>query len=251
MTYYIRYISNGYSAMATNFKLTAAARTLSLKDVYSMGEDKAYGLFRQLRWPDTEGKAVCPRCGHGQAYEITTRRKFKCKACSHQFSVTSGTIFASRKLAFTDMLAAIAILANAAKGLSAMQLSRDIDVQHKTAWILAHKLREAMAAETADHKLAGVVEVDGSWYGGHIRPENRAEDRIDRRLKEHQDRQAPLGRGRAPAQGPHAAVSARARGGRRRNGCQGDCQGRDGSCRRSEPLGRVARAVPDAADQPL
>lgn len=172
--------------MTTNFKLKAAARTLSLKDCYAMGEDGAYALFRKLRWPETDGAPVCPKCGHGAAYEITTRRKFKCKACHAQFSVTSGTIFASHKLPFTDMLAAIAILANAAKGLSAMQLSRDLDVQHKTAWILSHKLREAMAAETADHMLSGIVEVDGAFFGGHIRPENRKEDRVDRRRSEHQ-----------------------------------------------------------------
>src|SRR5690606_3169372 len=92
----------------------------------------------------------------------------------------------SHKLPFTDMLAAIAILSNAAKGVSAMQLSRDINVQHKTAWVLAHKLREAMAAETKDHMLSGIVEVDGAFFGGHVRPENRKEDRVDRRRSEHQ-----------------------------------------------------------------
>ena len=91
--------------MATQFKLTAAARTISLKDVFQGGEDKAYDLFRKLRWEN--GTAICPRCDHDQAYEIATRRKFKCKACHHQFSVTSGTIFAARKLSFTDMLAAV------------------------------------------------------------------------------------------------------------------------------------------------
>lgn len=172
--------------MATNIKLKASARTLSLKDCYAMGEDGAYALFRKLRWPETDGAPVCPKCGHGEAYEITTRRKFKCKACHAQFSVTSGTIFASRKLPFTDMLAAIAILSNAAKGVSAMQLSRDLDVQHKTAWVLAHKLRESMAAETADAMLSGIVEVDGAFFGGHIRPANHKENRVDRRLAEHQ-----------------------------------------------------------------
>ena len=71
--------------------------------------------------------------------------KFKCKNCHHQFSVTSGTIFASRKMAFVDLLAAICIIVNAAKGLSMIQLSRDLDCQYKTAFVLAHKLREAMA----------------------------------------------------------------------------------------------------------
>ena len=169
--------------MATNFKLTAAARTISLKDVYQGGEDKAYDLFRTLRW--TDGIAVCPRCDHDQAYEIATRRKFKCKACHHQFSVTSGTIFASRKLSFTDMLAAVVIVANAAKGISAMQLSRDLDCQHKTAFVLAHKLREAMASETAGQKLDNTVDIDGAYFGGHIRPANIKENRVDRRLSEH------------------------------------------------------------------
>jgi transposase-like protein len=168
--------------MATQFKLTAAARTISLKDVFQNGESAAYDTFRKLRWEN--GIAICPRCDHDQAYEIATRRKFKCKA--HQFSVTSGTIFASRKLSFTDMLAAVVIVANAAKGISAMQLSRDLDCQHKTAFVLAHKLREAMASETANETLGGKVEIDGAYFGGHIRPANVKENRVDRRLSQHQ-----------------------------------------------------------------
>ncbi len=62
-----------------------------------------------MRWAETDGEAVCPRCQHDDAYKITTRRKFKCKACGHQFSVTSGTIFASRKMDFVD-LQAIAVV---------------------------------------------------------------------------------------------------------------------------------------------
>ena len=92
----------------------------------------------------------------------------------------------SRKLKFTDLLAAICILANAAKGVSALQLARDLDVQHKTAFVLAHKLREAIAAETNGVTLSGDVEVDGAYFGGHVRPANFKEDRVDRRLAEHQ-----------------------------------------------------------------
>ena len=168
--------------MASNFKLTAKARTLSLKDVYGMGEDNAYALFRKLRWPATEGAPVCPKCGHGEAYEIKSRRRFECKDCRRQFSVTSGTIFASRKLSFTDLLAAIAMVSNCAKGMSAVQLSRDLDVQVKTAFVLSHKIREAMASETANQMLGGIVEVDGCYVGGHVREANLREDRVDRRL---------------------------------------------------------------------
>lgn len=96
--------------------------------------------------------------------------------------MASGTIFASRKLAFVELLGAICLLVNASKGLSAVQLCRDLDVLHKTAFVLMHKLREAMAAETRDVGLAGTVEVDGAVFGGHVRPQNLREDRIDRRL---------------------------------------------------------------------
>ena len=168
-----------------HFLLSAAARTLSLRAVFQMGEDKAYETFRGLRWPETEGEAVCPKCGCLDVYQISTRRRFKCAACYHQFSVTSGTIFASRKLSFTDLLAAIVIFVNGAKGVSALQVSRDLDVQYKTAFVLSHKLREAMAAEQQGRKLNGIVEMDGGYFGGHVRPENRKEDRKDRRLKAH------------------------------------------------------------------
>jgi transposase-like protein len=157
--------------MAQHFLLSAKSRTLSLRSIYKAGEDAAYRTFCEMRWPETNGEAVCPKCGHDEAYGITTRRKFKCKACHHQFSVTSGTIFASRKMAFVDLLAAICIIVNASKGVSMVQLSRDLDCQYKTAFVLAHKLREAMAQEVhTGEVLAGHVEIDGAFFGGHIRP---------------------------------------------------------------------------------
>lgn len=173
--------------MAQHFLLSAASRTLSLRSIYKAGEDAAYQTFCEMRWPETNGEAVCPRCGCCETYNITTRRKFKCKGCHHQFSVTSGTIFASRKMDFVDLLAAICIIVNAAKGVSMIQLSRDLDCQYKTAFVLAHKLREAMAQEVqTGEALEGHVEVDGAYFGGHIRPANVKENRVDRRRKENQ-----------------------------------------------------------------
>jgi len=168
--------------MAQHFLLSAKARTLKLRDIYQGGEEKAYETFREIRWADTDGEPVCPKCGCMDAYAITTRRRFKCAACYCQFSVTSGTIFASRKMSFTDLLAAICIFVNAVKGLSALQLARDLDCQYKTAFVLAHKLREALAAEIDGHTLDEHVEIDGAYFGGHIRPANIAENRVDRRL---------------------------------------------------------------------
>jgi len=169
-----------------HFLLSAGARTLSLKAVFKMGEDAAYDAFRMMRWPETDGEAVCPSCGCTESYSITSRRRFKCVGCHHQYSVTSGTIFASRKLSFTDLLAAIVIFVNGAKGVSALQVSRDLDVQYKTAFVLSHKLREAMALEAKGRMLDGVVEVDGAYFGGYVKPANYKEARVDRRLVAHQ-----------------------------------------------------------------
>ena len=93
-----------------------------------------------------------------------------------------GTIFSSRKLAIRDILAAIAIFTNGAKGHSALQLSRDLDVQYKTAFVLSHKIREAIAAQDKGVKVSGEVEIDGMYAGGYVKPANNKENRRDRRL---------------------------------------------------------------------
>jgi transposase-like protein len=81
-----------------------------------MSEDKANATFRSIRWAENGGDPFCAKCGCVAVYEFKARRIFKCKACEAQFSVTSGTIFASRKLPVRDILAAIAISTNGAKG---------------------------------------------------------------------------------------------------------------------------------------
>jgi len=172
--------------MPQHFLLSAASRTLRLRDIYKAGEEIAYRQFCELRWPENNGAGICPRCDHTDAYEIRTRRKFKCKACAHQFSVTSGTVFASRKLSFTDLLAAICIIVDSAKGVSSVKLSRQLGVQYKTAFVLAHKVREALARETQGMMLQGEVEIDGAYFGGHIRPANLQENRVDRRRARYQ-----------------------------------------------------------------
>ena len=169
-----------------HFLLSAAPRSLSLKKIYKMGEQAAYDLFRQIRWPETDGEAVCPKCGCAESYDIKSRRKFECKGCKHHYSVTSGTILHSRKLDFVDLLAAICLFVTGSKGMSAVQISRTLDVQYKTAWVLCHKMREALADETDTHTLSGDVEIDGAYFGGHIKPANEKANRIDRRLKENQ-----------------------------------------------------------------
>jgi len=169
-----------------HFLLSAEARTLSVRKVFEMSDDEAFAVFREVRWGKS-GEVVCPVCGViGKHYFKATRKQWQCKDCKHTFSVTSGTIFAFHKLPLTVYLGAIAIFTNAVKGISALQLSRDLGVQYKTAFVLAHKIRESLMEQRQLEKLDGEVHMDGAYVNGHIRPKNKKEDRIDRRLAKHQ-----------------------------------------------------------------
>jgi transposase-like protein len=167
--------------MKQHFLLSTAARTLSLSAVARMTEEEARAAFQAIRWSDNKGEPYCPRCGCAVAYRIKTQDRWKCKACRHQYTVTSDTIFASRQLPVRDYLLAIAIFVNGAKGHSALQLSRDLDCQYKTAFVLAHKIREAVTATDKGKKVSGEVEIDGCYVGGYVKPANWKENRRDRR----------------------------------------------------------------------
>ena len=172
--------------VAQHFLLSAAARTLSLTAVARMSDAEARATFKRIRWADNDGKPYCPHCGCVKVSAFKTRPVWKCSACKYQFSVTAGTIFADRKRPIRDYLLAIAIFVNGAKGHSALQLSRDLNCQYKTAFVLAHKLREAIAAEQRDVRLSGTVHVDGAYFAGHRKPANKAADRADRRQPDEQ-----------------------------------------------------------------
>lgn len=173
--------------VAQHFLLSAQARTLSLKAVSRMSDDEARDAFQAIRWADNNGEPYCPKCGCVGIYKCKTQHRWKCKGCNHQFSATSGTIFSNRKMSIRDYLLAIAIFVNGAKGYSALQLSRDLDVQYKTAFVLAHKLREAMQAQGKGEKVSGNVEIDGAYFGGYVKPANYKENRRDRRLTRNQN----------------------------------------------------------------
>lgn len=172
--------------MSEHFLLSAKARTLSVLKVMEITDSQAFQFFKEMRWG--EGKeTACPVCGSVDQHHFRTDRKqWRCKACNHTFSVTSGTIFANHKLSLKVYLVAIAIYTNAVKGLSALQLGRDLGVQYKTAFVLAHKIRESLMIKRDVAPLSGDVHMDGAYVNGHIRPKNKKEDRIDRRLAIHQ-----------------------------------------------------------------
>ncbi len=179
--------------MAQHFLLSTKARTLSLAAVLRMSDQEAEAAFIRIRWAATEGKPICPHCECPTVYDCRKANgsaRWRCKACRKDFSITSGTLFAFHKMPLRNYLAAIAIFCNEVKGKSALALSRDLDCQYKTAFVLAHKLREAMASEMKGMRLGGrgeTVEVDGGYFGGYIKPANYRENRRDRRLAKHQN----------------------------------------------------------------
>ncbi|MBI1238393.1 MAG: IS1595 family transposase [Alphaproteobacteria bacterium] len=174
--------------MAQHFLLSRKAKTLSLAQVFRMSDAEAETAFAKLRWADTNGEPVCPTCGGLDAYDCRRANgapRYRCRACRKDFSITSGTLFASHKLPLRAYLAAIAIFCNEVKGKSMLAMSRDLGLSYKAAFVLCHKMREAMAEEMKGRTVeAPVAEVDGAYFGGYVRQENRKEDRKDRRLKE-------------------------------------------------------------------
>jgi transposase-like protein len=161
-----------------HFLRSAAARTLSMRAVFAMSDDQAFEALREVRW-GRDGEPVCPACGVVERHWfLSSRRQWRCQDCGHTFSVTSGTIFAHHKLPLQIHLGAIALYSHAVKGLSALQLSRDLDVQYKTAFVVMHKLRQSLMDQRDETPLAGEVELDGGYVGGSVRPANRADRRL-------------------------------------------------------------------------
>jgi len=178
--------------MAQHFLLSPTAKTLSLAQVFRLSDKEAEAMFAKVRWADTDGQPVCPHCGGVDAYDCRRPNgapRFRCRACAKDFSITSGTLFASHKMPLRAYLAAIAIFCNEVKGKSMLALSRDLGASYKSIFVLCHKLREAMALEMKGRTIGGqgkVAEIDGGYFGGYVKPANIKENRVDRRLRENQ-----------------------------------------------------------------
>lgn len=120
-------------------------------------------LSRQ-RWP---AGFTCPRCqGCSRGY-LASRRVHECARCGYQCSVTAGTVFHHTRTPLTGWFWAIYRMSHDKKGLSAVQLSKEIGVRYSTAWLMQHKIRKAMADRNGSYTLGGLVEVDEGYVGGH------------------------------------------------------------------------------------
>jgi transposase-like protein len=135
-------------------------------------EESALAHLVKVRWPSG---VRCVACGHDKCWPVEStgktgkpRRLFQCAKCKLQFSATQGTLFHDSHLPLSKWFAAIALMADAKKGISACQLQRHIGMTYKTAWYVCHRIREAMREES-ETKLGGsgvTVEVDETYIGG-------------------------------------------------------------------------------------
>src|SRR4051812_27573064 len=125
-------------------------------------EDKCRAYLEELRWPDG---LACPRCKGTTISRIRERNQFDCDSCRYQFSVTAGSTFHDSHLPLWKWFLAVYLMVESKKGISAKQLQRTLGVSYKTAWYLAHRIRDAMGS-VEESPLVGVVEVDETLIGG-------------------------------------------------------------------------------------
>ncbi len=146
------------------------AKAATLSDPIFHDEDAARAHFESLRWPDGP---VCPHCGtvdEATALKGKSHRKglYKCRACAQPFTATIGTVYEDSKVPLNKWLLATHLMCSSKKGISAAQLQRELALgSYRTAWFMAHRIREAMI-DVDNTPLGGegkVVEADETYYG--------------------------------------------------------------------------------------
>ncbi len=126
-------------------------------------EEAFEAYLAACRWP--EG-FICPRCANRRAYELVNQRRWQCAGCRHQVSLTAGTVLHRTKIPLTQWFWAAYLMTTDKRGVSALLLQRQLGLScYETAWMLLHKLRQAMVS-AAREPLYGEVEVDDTWIGG-------------------------------------------------------------------------------------
>jgi hypothetical protein len=120
-------------------------------------------VIEKIRWPNG---FICPKCEHSDGYRLSKRRVIECAVCKYQTSITAGTIFHKTQIPLVKWFWMIFLIAQDKGGASALRLSKQVDVNFKTAWRILHKIRRAMSREDNKIvKLAGVIELDEAFFG--------------------------------------------------------------------------------------
>lgn len=144
-----------------------------ITDLKFHDDDAARAHLEAVRWPNG---ANCPHCGSVNVLRMTGKAHrvgaWNCRDCRKQFSVTVGTVFERSHLPLHKWVLATHLLTASKKGISAHQLSRMLGTTYKTAWFMAHRIREAMT-ETNSAPMGGegkVIEADEVYHGKRETP---------------------------------------------------------------------------------
>ena len=137
---------------------------VSLMEQFGSNE-QCRALLEEMRWPDG---IECPRCESKNITEIGKRKQHHCNKCRYQFSATSGTIFHDTHLPLWKWFLVIYKMIESKKGVSALQIKREMGIAYQTAWHLCHRIRAAMH-DAFLMPLKGRVEVDETWIGGEVK----------------------------------------------------------------------------------
>lgn len=131
---------------------------------YFKDEQVCRDYLELIRW---NGKITCPykECRHDHVFKYTDGKRYKCAKCQRQFSVKVGTIFEDSKISLQKWFAAIYLITSHKKGISSLQLHRDIGVTQKTAWFMLHRVRHTLLISPTE-KLTGIIEADETFIGG-------------------------------------------------------------------------------------
>lgn len=130
---------------------------------YFSSEARCKKVIFESRWDKHD--VVCPFCGEHHCTNRTDGR-FHCSHCKANFSVTVGTIFENTKIPLVKWFLAMYLISSHKKGISSVQLAKDIHVTQKTAWFILHKVRTLYVQNDSDNNLHGIVECDEMYLGG-------------------------------------------------------------------------------------
>lgn len=166
---------------------------LSIQSISELSESKVRKIFQEARYHYTDYKPYCNKCGSFEKCSIKDKKnqiiKYQCKTCRNQYSITSDTIFNNHKHPLKTYLLGLFLFVNSVKGISSLQLSRDLNISGKMSYLLLHKIRTALFnqyEELQNNKLKGTVQIDGAYVNFLPKKENRKKDRVDRRELKHQ-----------------------------------------------------------------